>query len=57
MLIRSILTIAVLGTFVFGAAANAGQVHTENTRLDGGMTAPVEQGTIFASAGGLGTTR
>lgn len=57
MFIRSILTIAVLASFVFGAAANAGEVHTQDTRLDGGLTAPVAEATIFASAGGLGSTR
>lgn len=57
MIIRSVLTIAVLASFVFGAAANAGPVHTEDTRLDGDLQAPVAQGTIFASAGGLGSTR
>ena len=58
MLIRSILTIAVLGSFVFGAAAQAetrtASVQTETvTSLSG-----TDLGSgRFASDGGLGGTR
>ena len=61
MLIRSILTIAVLGSFVFGAAAQA-ETQRPGTSLtaqiDGLTTAPMPapRGT-FASEGGLGGTR
>lgn len=42
MLIRSILTIAVLGSFVFGAAAQATEQRPENTRFDGGLAAQID---------------
>lgn len=53
MFIRSILTIAVLASFVFGAAANATEINqTARTQTD--VTAQMDG---FASAGGLGSTR
>lgn len=58
MIIRSILTIAVLASFVFGAAANAAQEQTSQgpmSQVDR-ITAPETDGD-FASAGGLGSTR
>ncbi|WP_341861793.1 hypothetical protein [Gymnodinialimonas sp. 57CJ19] len=57
MLIRSILTVAVLASFVFGAAANASPAApaTNLTAQIDGISAPMSEG--FASAGGLGTTR
>ncbi|UWQ94342.1 hypothetical protein K3728_11480 [Rhodobacteraceae bacterium M385] len=57
MLIRSILTVAVLASFVFGAAANASPrapASNLTAQIDG-IAAPVSDG--FASAGGLGSVR
>ena len=61
MLIRSILTIAVLGSFVFGAAAQAEVPRpgvSLTAQIDGLTSAPTTgpRGT-FASDGGLGGTR
>ena len=64
MIIRSILTLAVLGSLVFGAAAQAEMT----TQRGAGLTAQIDgivsqpEGRIappspFASEGGLGTTR
>lgn len=58
MIIRSILTVAVLASFVFGAAANANPERGARgltAQIDGVTTSSVTSG--FASDGGLGTTR
>jgi hypothetical protein len=60
MIIRSILTIAVLASFVFGAAANAGQIRTDTrgltAQIDGVAAPSPDRISGFASYGGLGTT-
>lgn len=58
MIIRSVLTIAVLASFVFGAAANANPQRPAanlTAQIDG-FTAPGDVAG-FATAGGLGSTR
>ena len=63
MFIRSILTLAVLSSLVFGAAAQAEMTPTGNAltaQIDGVVSAPtgrIAPPDPFASAGGLGTTR
>lgn len=62
MFIRSVLTIAVLASFVFGAAANATETartavpQTNLTSQIDGVISP-GAGSGFATAGGLGSTR
>lgn len=62
MFIRSVLTIAVLASFVFGAAANATST-ARTAASDLNLTAQVDgltsPGAVsgFATAGGLGSTR
>lgn len=61
MLIRSILTIAVLASFVAGAASNAGQIRSAErgltAQIDGIAAPSPDRSNGFASDGGLGTTR